>query len=55
MTLQAEELQERALLHRQMHRYFEKAEENLDSGQNAIVLLVFLALNADSSDIIGPN
>ena len=49
MTAQAEELEERALLHRQMRRYFEKAEAHLDSGQNTIVLPVFPALNAEPS------
>ena len=47
MATQAEELEERTLLHRQMRSYFIKAEANLDSGQNAIMLPLFSPLNGE--------
>jgi hypothetical protein len=49
MTAQAEELEERVLLQRQMRRYLEKAEANLDSGQNTVVLPFFPPFNGDPS------
>lgn len=55
MEAQAEELEERALLHRQMRHYYEKAEANLDSPQNTVILPVFQAMNAEpTSDVTGP-